>query len=54
MLADVRRAGAGLGEGFDLGVGQESLLLLGRAWEIDACRDVAGQASVLDGHVEDQ
>ena len=54
MLAHVRWAGARLGEGFDLGVGQESLLLLGRAWEIDAGRDVAGQASVLDGHVEDQ
>ena len=54
MLAHVRRAGARLGEGLDLGVGQESLLFLGRAREIDAGRDVAGQASVLDGHAEDQ
>jgi hypothetical protein len=54
MLARIHRAGARLGEGFDLGVGQESLLLLGRAWEINTGRDVAGQASLLDGHVDDQ
>jgi hypothetical protein len=54
MLAHVRRADAGIGEGFDRGVGQESLLLLGRAWEINTGRDVAGQASLLDGHVDDQ
>jgi hypothetical protein len=45
LLPHVRRAGARLGEGFDLGVGQESLLLLGRAWEINADRDVAGQVA---------
>jgi hypothetical protein len=54
MLAHVTWAGARLSESLDLGVGQEALLLLGRAREINAGRDVAGQASVLDGHVEDQ
>jgi hypothetical protein len=54
MLTHVTWAGARLSEGLDLRVGQEALLLLGRARKIDAGRDVAGQASVLDGHVEDQ
>ncbi|HJY43311.1 MAG TPA: hypothetical protein VJ301_01710 [Propionibacteriaceae bacterium] len=54
MLAHVNWAGARLSESLDLGVGQEALLLLGRAREIDARRDVAGQTSVLDGHIEDQ
>ena len=42
MLAHVTWAGARLSESLDLGVGQEALLLLGRAREINAGRDVAG------------
>lgn len=54
MLADPGRPGTGLGERLDLGMGEMALFLTDGAWEVDAGRDIASQASVFDGHVEDE